>query len=58
MENEFKVGDHVKYYSPEIGVFLKGTVVEVKGAAVRAEIDNPIKYFTVDKYDLSRIEED
>ena len=58
MEDEIKVGDHVSYFSPKLGVTFKGTVTEVKGNMVTAEMDNPIKYFTVDKYDLSRNEEE
>lgn len=57
MEVEVKIGDHVSYFSPRLGVTLKGTVVEVKGVAATAKLDKPIEYFTVDKYDLYRIEE-
>ena len=58
MEDEVRIGDHVSYFSPSLGITLKGTVTEIKGNVVRAKMDNPINYFLVHKYDLSKIEEE
>jgi len=57
MEDEIRVGDYVSYFIPSLGITLRGTVVEVKGDLVKAELDKPIKYFTTDKYNICPIKE-
>jgi len=57
MEDEIRVGDYVGCFNPSLGLTFHGTVVEVDGDLVKAEIDKPIKYFTTDKHNIYRIKE-